>query len=80
MKTVCTALGTGAICGALGVCVGMHTRSFDQQMIENCRRTVEFFDQQPTEIRERAENIRKKTPAPDVEWRIINAIAGVEVR
>ena len=80
MKTICIALGTGAICAALGLCAGMHTRSFDRQMVEKCRRTVEFFEQQPAEIRERAENIRKKTPALDVEWKIIRAIAGVEVR
>ena len=80
MKTLCVALGAGAICAALGVCAGMRTRAFDRQMVENCRRTVEFFNQQPTEIRARAENIRKKTPALDIEWRIINAIAGVKVR
>ena len=80
MKTLCVALGTGAICAALGVCAGMHTRAFDQQLVENCRRTVALFDQQPVAIRERAENIRKRSPALDVEWRIINAIAGVEVR
>ena len=73
-------MGVGAICAALGVCVGMRTRAFDRQMVENCRRTVAFFEQQPTEIRERAENIREKSPALDIEWRIINAIAGVEVR
>lgn len=80
MKTICIALGTGAICAALGLCAGMHTRAFDRQMVENCRRMVAFFEQQPAEIRERAENIRKKTPALDVEWKIIRAIAGVEVR